>query len=188
MKVKHIKAEQASVFYHGIAYAEFHLDRFDDARKAAEAAKKYARNLEESAAAEDMLRVLDQEKDRRAVMARPTAPPTATVPPHPAEEPADEKPKQLVRRTEGPPRLSVLGTLRQVDCLGEIVRLRVTAGEKQVVLAIRDPENVRVKGSPTGKVDLACGPQKRQLVIVEYEKRDDAELGTVGDVRSMEFQ
>ncbi len=167
-KVKHIKAEQASVLYHGMAYAEFHLEKFDDARKAAELAKKYARNLEETAAAEDMLRVLDQEKNRRAMNS--------------------EGPRQLARRSDRPPSASMLGTLRQVDCLGKVLRLRVSSGQKQVLLAIRDQEKVAIKGSQTGTVDLTCGPQKGKLVTVEYESRTDAGLGTVGDVRSIEFQ
>ena len=181
-KVKHIKAEQASVFYHGIAYAEFHLKKFDDARKAAELAKKYARNLEETAAAEDMLRVLDQEKERQTTLGE-----RAAVP-HPVEQQASENPKQLVRRADRPPSASLLGTLRQVDCTGKVVRLRISSGQKQIVLAIRDKGSVAIKGSQTGTVDLTCGPQKGKLVTVEYESREDAALGTIGDVRSIEFQ
>jgi tetratricopeptide (TPR) repeat protein len=181
-KVKHIKAEQASVFYHGIAYAEYHLEKFDDARKAAELAKKYARNLEETAAAEDMLRVLDREKERQTTLGE-----RAAVP-HPVEQQASENPKQLVRRADRPPNASLLGTLRQVDCTGKVVRLRISSGQKQIVLAIRDKGNVAIKGAQTGTVDLTCGPQKGKLVTVEYESRQDAALGTIGDVRSIEFQ
>ena len=82
----------------------------------------------------------------------------------------------------------MLGTLRQVDCLGKIVRLRIASGEKQVLLAIRDGGYVTVQGSPSGTVDFTCGPQKAKLVVVEYESRVDAQLGTIGDVRSIEFQ
>jgi len=181
-KVKHIKAEQASVFYHGIAYAEYHLEKFDDARKAAELAKKYARNLEETAAAEDMLRVLDREKERQTTLGE-----RAAVP-HPVEQQASENPKQLVRRADRPPNASLLGTLRQVDCTGKVVRLRISSGQKQILLAIRDKGNVAIKGAQTGTVDLTCGPQKGKLVTVEYESRQDAALGTIGDVRSIEFQ
>ena len=94
----------------------------------------------------------------------------------------------MIRRAETPQRTSVLGTLRQVDCLGRIFRLRIATGENQVLLAIRDPGNVTVKGSPSGTVDFSCGPQKARLVVVEYESREDATLGTIGDVRSIEFQ
>jgi len=70
-----------------------------------------------------------------------------------------------------------------------MVRIRITAaGQKQVALAITEPGSVTVKGAQGGTVDLACGPQKGKLVIVEYQSRQDARLGTIGDVRSIEFQ
>ena len=198
-KVKHLKADRASTFYHGIAYADFHLEKFDDARKAAEAAKKYAQNLEETAAAEDMLRALDREKERRALIAQqPAAQPSrpaaaqASEPgpkqPGPKQPGPKAIPRQMVRRVGEPPLPSVLGTLRQVDCLGKIVRLTIAAGGKQILLAIRDAGTVAIRGSESGTVDLACGPQKAKLVVVEYESREDAKLGTTGDVRSIEFQ
>ena len=187
-KVKHIKAEQACAFYHGIAYAEFHLEKFDDARKAAELAKKYARNLEETAAAEDILRVLDQAKERRATAASQAVVPDAVPDSGPVEQRATENPKQLVRRSDRPPSARVLGTLLQIDCLGKVIRLRVSSGQKLVLLAIRDRGSVVIKGSQTGTVDLTCGPQRPKLVTVEYESRKDAGLGTIGDVRSIEFQ
>ena len=110
----------------------------------------------------------------------------------------EEQPKRLVRRTdpaESPvtssaqrPRASVQGTLQQVDCLGKIARLRVVTGQKQVSLALADPQTVTVKGSPTGAIDLTCGPQKGKLVVIEYEARADARLGTSGIVRAIEFK
>ncbi|HVP47397.1 MAG TPA: tetratricopeptide repeat protein [Bryobacteraceae bacterium] len=182
-KVKHLKVERASTYYHGIAYADYHLEKFDEARKAAEAAKKYAQNLVEAGAADDMLRVLDQAKERRALTAEQLPPPS-----HPTPQQASERPKRMIRRADTPQRPSVLGTLRQVDCLDRIFRLRIATNEKQVLLAIRDPGNVTVKGSPPGTIDFVCGPQKARLVVVEYENREDAALGTIGDVRSIEFQ
>jgi hypothetical protein len=73
--------------------------------------------------------------------------------------------------------------------LGKTLRIRIAAaGQKQVALAITDPGAVTVKGAEGGTVDLACGPQKGKPVIVEYQNRQDAKLGTIGDVRSIEFQ
>src|SRR5713101_3874116 len=181
-KVKNIKVEQASAFYHGIAYADYELEKWDDAQKAAEVARKYARNPQETASAEDMLRTLSEEKEKRAALAHQAAAPSVPAAPNRSDERVSPGAPHV------PPKPSVLGRLRQVDCLGKIVRLRVTAGDQQVLLAIMDPGKVAIKGSPTGAVDLACGPQKGKLVIVEYESRQDAKLGTVGDVRSIEFQ
>ena len=195
-RVKHIKIEQAFSYYHALAYSHYQLEKLDDAQKAAEAARKYARQVQDTASAEDMLRGLSQERERRAMMAQQTAALAAEqAMPHRAGEPAAEveKPRQLISRVDGagtaPARPSVVGTLRQVDCLGKMVRLHITAaGQKRVALPITDPGSVTLKGAEGGTVDLACGPQKGKLVIVEYQNRQDARLGTIGDVRSMEFQ
>ena len=61
-------------------------------------------------------------------------------------------------------------------------------GQKQVSLALADPQTVTVKGSATGTIDLTCGPQKGKLVVIEYEARPDARLSTIGVVRSIEFK
>jgi tetratricopeptide (TPR) repeat protein len=199
-RVKHIKIEQAFPYYHAMAYADYQLEKWDDAQKAAEAARKYARQPQDVASAEDMLRALSQERERRAMIAQQTAAQAAgqaaeQAGSHRVGEPAaaPEKPRQLISRIDGPgtapARPSVVGTLRQVDCLGKMLRLHIAAaGQKQVALAITNPGSVTIKGAEGGTVDLACGPQKGKLVIVEYQDRQDARLGTVGDVRSIEFQ
>lgn len=195
-RVKNIKIEQAFSYYHAIAYADYQLEKWDDAQKAAEGARKYARQPQDVSSAEEMLHALSQERERRAMIAQQmAAPPAEQAMPHRPDDPAAvvEKPRQLVSRTDGPDaspaRPSVVGTLRGVDCLGKMVRIRITAaGQKQVALAITEPGSVTVKGAQGGTVDLACGPQKGKLVIVEYQSRQDARLGTIGDVRSIEFQ
>jgi tetratricopeptide (TPR) repeat protein len=195
-KVKHIKIEQAFSYYHAMAYANYQLEKWDDAQKAAESARKYARQATDIASAEDMLRALSQDRERRATIAQQMAALSAEqAAPLVAREPAasPEKPKELIRRTGGqddaPATPSVVGTLRQVDCLGKIVRLRIqAANQKQVALAITHPESVTIKGAEGGMVDLTCGAQKGKLVIVDYRSRQDANLGTIGDVRSIEFQ
>ncbi|HXI43835.1 MAG TPA: tetratricopeptide repeat protein [Bryobacteraceae bacterium] len=195
-KVKHIKIEQAFAYYHGMAYCDYQQEKWDDAQKAGEAARKYARQPQDIASAEDMLRALTEERERRAMIEQQMAALAAeqAVPSRASEaKAAAERPKQLVSRVDGPgaspAKPSVVGTLRQVDCLGQMLRLHITAaGQKKIALAITDPESVTIKGVEGGTVDLACGPQKGKLVIVEYQNRQDAKLGTVGDVRSIEFQ
>jgi hypothetical protein len=127
----------------------------------------------------------------------PVAEQAARVPSAVPQEPEAEKPKRLVRRNEPPedPRPSALppaplrveGKLQQIDCLGKTARLRVRAGQKEVALAITNPEAVVVKNSPTGMLDLTCGPQKENRLTIEYESRPDAKLGTIGVVRSIEY-
>jgi Flp pilus assembly protein TadD len=204
-KVKQVKRDEAFSYYRALAYANYRLDKKDAAKTAADAARKFARTPDEIASAEEMLRALNQQPvaqmAERAVAAE-SAPPAAQTKPMPrtvGEEPEEEKPRRLIRRAEpaeGPdaaapgakPTSSVEGLLQQIDCLGKVVRLRVLASRKQVMLVITDPQTVTVKGSATGTLDLACGPQKAKTVVVEYDSRPDARLGTIGIVRSMEFK
>jgi tetratricopeptide (TPR) repeat protein len=208
-QVKHIKVEQAFSYYHGMAYAHYRLERFDDAQKLAEAARKYARGTMETSAAEEMLLALSSERARRAAAVPEPArqpresPVTAAAAAEmvPGEtKPAlrrpeeHEEPKKLIRRSEPPeppvtpPKAGIHGVLQQIDCLGKVARLRVLAERKHVSLAITDPRAVAIKGSSGGTLDLTCGPQKPRVVVLEYDSHPDAQLGTIGVVRSIEFQ
>jgi len=55
-RVKHIKIDRAFSYYHALAYSHYQLEKWDDAQKAAEGARKYARQVQDIASAEDMLR------------------------------------------------------------------------------------------------------------------------------------
>lgn len=89
--------------------------------------------------------------------------------------------------TESPSR-RIQGSLRQVDCLRGVARLVIeTADGKQIRLAIRDAARVVVLGG--GKLELVCGPQKPpRTVAIEYVPRQDATLGTAGEVATVEYR
>ncbi|MBI2681556.1 MAG: hypothetical protein HYX25_11200 [Candidatus Solibacter usitatus] len=204
-KVRQIKRAEAFQYYHGLAYANYRLDKRDAARKAAEAARKFAANAEEKTTAEEILSVINEEPKVQAVQrsaqtverAAPPLEPAERAPSARPQEPEEEKPRRLVRRNEPPEDrrpgslpaapLRVEGMLRQIDCLGKTARLRVRTGQKEVALAITNPEAVVVKNAPTGTLDLACGPQKSNRLTIEYESRPDPKLGTLGAVRSIEY-
>ena len=200
LQVKALKAAQAFSYYHELAYASFKLENLEDAQKAAERARCFARRPEDDATAENLLGKIASERERRASLTRPPrepAPPTGT----PDDARIAERP--VIRRTEPrdqpskggarsdpelPPKAGIHGVLHQIDCLGKVARLRVLADGKLVTLAITDPQMVTVKGTPTGRMDLTCGPQKPKSVVLEYESRADKELGTAGVIKSIEFQ
>jgi len=200
-KVNTMKREEAFSYYHGLAYANYRLEKRDAAKKAAEAARKFARRPGEIAQAEELLRVIEERGNAQVIQRTIEAEPRAQVASAPGaarQEPSEAKPR-LVRRPDDQERahpaaaaqaawLTVQGKLRQVDCLGKIVRLRVLSDQKEVALAIDDPQTVAVKGSAKGTLDLICGPQKVRSVTLEYESRPDAKLGTIGIVHSIEFQ
>ncbi len=203
--VKSVKTDQAFSYYHGLAYAYFQLQKLDDAQKAGEGAKKFAHGLQETAAADDLLRAVAAERERLAALTRKPSQPapvqTAAKAANQSQAVFDdrptlrryekpEEPKKLIARTETPPppKPSVQGMLQQVDCLGKVVRLRVVAEGKRVALAITDPEAVEIKGAaPTATLDLTCGPQKPKMVTMEYEPYADPLHGTIGIVKSIEF-
>lgn len=199
--VKSIKVEQAFSYYHELAYAFLQLGRFDDAQKAAEGALKYAGSSEQTTAAEELLRTIAQKRERREAFIQQPSELAALPAGLPDEHDTDERP--TVRRTEPveeprvpavkpdsapPPKPVIHGVLQQIDCLGKVARLRVVAEGNSVALVITDPTTVAIKGSPTGTLDLTCGPQKAKNVILEYQSQVDAKLGTVGIVTSIEFQ
>ncbi len=82
----------------------------------------------------------------------------------------------------------VQGRLKQVDCLRNAARLVIeTPDGRQTRLAIRDPSRVVVLGG--GKLELVCGPQKSpRNVLIEYHPKQDATLGTAGEVATVEYR
>jgi hypothetical protein len=98
-------------------------------------------------------------------------------------------PKKLIVRSDPPPpppKPTIGGVLQHIDCLG--LPIFAFSQAESGSFAITDPQMVIVKGSPTGTLDLTCGPQKPKTVILEYEIRNDPQLGTAGVVRSIEFK
>jgi len=200
-QLKSIKAEQAFSYYHEWAFAALQLEKFDDAQKAADAARKYARTAEETTTAEDLLHAIANRRERPEPYRRPSNELAAMPAGLPGDHGADERPTlrraeqreepktPVVKSDPAPrPKPTVRGVLQQIDCLGKAVRLRVLTDGKTVALAITDPQAVTVKGSSTGTLDLTCGPQKAKAVILEYDSHTDAQLGTTGVVTSIEFR
>ncbi|MEO8595359.1 MAG: hypothetical protein ABI759_18705 [Candidatus Solibacter sp.] len=90
---------------------------------------------------------------------------------------------------DGPkPDARVSGTLKQVDCLPR-QQARITiedSAKKLVKLLVADPAKVVYAGN--GEVSLGCGVQKPRKVSVEYFKKADARLATLGEVATIDFQ
>lgn len=188
LQVKKVEREQAYGLFNALAYAYQRLGNQTEAIKAAELAKKWAQNPEQTAAAEKTLEYL-KSPHRPLAVARsrppeedetPAPPPQKKAPPVAETAPAPKRP---------PPAGSTIeGTLEQVDCLGERARVRLRFAGKQLRFEILDPTTVVVTGVDGGKVDLGCGPQKPRRVAITFDPRDDGELGTIGIVKAMEFK
>ena len=90
---------------------------------------------------------------------------------------------------DGPkPDAKVTGTLKQVDCLPkQQARITIEDNSKKLVkVLIADPGKVVYAGN--GEVSLGCGVQKPRTIAVDYFKKVDARLGTVGEVAMIDFQ
>lgn len=191
-QVKRMDREEAYPLFQALAHAYHQLGNQAEAITAAERAKKFARNPDETAAAERMLEFLKQPPRPAPVVAQTQKPAEEAEKVHPAP--------RLVRRPEAPrtpPTVkwppqpagsSIEGTLEQVDCLGKRARLRLRFAGRQVRLAILDPTRVMVTGAGSGKVEFNCGPQKPRQVTIVYDPKVDGELGTIGIVKTMEFK
>jgi len=95
--------------------------------------------------------------------------------------------EKVVPWWEGPaPSGKARGTLRQIDCLGRQARLVIDSEDRKTVkLLVRDPSKIVVVGAQ--EQALGCGPQKGRRIVVEYFPKPDAQLGTAGDVATIEF-
>lgn len=56
---------------------------------------------------------------------------------------------------------------------------------KVTKFVIGDPSHLAIEGSAT---TIACGPQKTaRKIIVEYQPKADRKLGTIGEIRTVQF-
>lgn len=97
-------------------------------------------------------------------------------------------PQKVEKWWDGPkPDGSVAGNLTRVDCVGRQLRLVIeTEDHKLTRLLVRDPSSLTVTGSADQK--LACGVQKPRPVTVEYFAKRNAQLGTAGEVATIQFR
>jgi hypothetical protein len=90
------------------------------------------------------------------------------------------------RVAPGPPTTRIEGTLQRFDCLGKSARLLIISGGKSLAFAIADPDIVTINGNKS-KIEFSCGQQKRIPVALEYQPIENKSLGTIGNIRSIQF-
>jgi tetratricopeptide (TPR) repeat protein len=171
-----ITTEQAFQYCHSLAYAYYRLGRKDEAVKYAEEGRKWAKSPGETARLNDLLGYI-----------QPAPPPPAGTPPL-AREPAPDQPAPAPATAQQRGLLVIEGTLRQLDCAGDTARLTIEVNGKPVRFAILDPARIAVRNAASGKVDFACGPQPAKPVLLEYQAQADADMGTLGVIRTIEFK
>lgn len=97
-------------------------------------------------------------------------------------------PEKVEKWWEGPkPDGHATGNLTRVDCVGRQLRLVIETGDHKLTrLLVRDPSNLAILGG--GDQKLGCGAQKPRQVTVEYFAKRNAQLATVGEVATVQFQ
>ncbi|HTC36877.1 MAG TPA: tetratricopeptide repeat protein [Bryobacteraceae bacterium] len=190
-QIKNIGAEQAPRYFSALAYSYWKTGDLDQARKSAEAAKKWAKTPAETEQADSILRALDAPP--QAASAKPAAR-EANTPPFIARRPA---PASEVHETAAAPKnpfvqpgdqmAHVEGVAQRLDCSGVSARFHILAGKTAMAFEIPDPGSVLIKHSGEMQHDFACGPQKAYHVAVDYAVKPDAKKGTAGIVRELEF-
>ncbi len=83
------------------------------------------------------------------------------------------------------PTLRAEGKLKAVECLGDKIRIRMIAGEKERAFLIVEPTKVQMK--KPAALNIVCGEQKGEPVSLEYTLNTDASLNAEGIVRTLEI-
>jgi len=109
-----------------------------------------------------------------------------------------ERPRLVRRSAAGDERIievkrgeevkSLEGILKQVDCLGAKVRLKIDTSSGEVALAIHDPASIVIRSTvdEKGTFELQCGPQKKPI-RADYIPAQDSTLGTQGTLKIIEI-
>jgi tetratricopeptide (TPR) repeat protein len=200
-QIKNVSAERAVTLFHGIAQAYLMAGDLEAAMPAANRALESARTPEDVTRANQLLTHLNRVREyeevrqqnatlREQAMTAPrtvVAPSTGTERPSLTREYRPPAPEATAPPPNEPP-VRVEGSLQSVDCLGARARLNVFAAGKRLALAIYDPNNIVLKGTNGAPAELNCAHNKLTPITIEYVPRVDAELGTVGAIKAIEFE
>jgi len=175
--------DEAMQLYRARAFGYYGLERFDDAKKAAEIALKYADEPADVLRLNQMIEASDIALTGEAQ--RATAPETAPfdtanldvaadVDPKLSRSEGQRKLKAVFREPRKPPSYS--GTLVEFECAETTALLHVVSGEERRAFRILDPKAIVVYGD--GALEFTCGPQSPAHAIrVEFVQGSDEVTG-----------
>jgi tetratricopeptide (TPR) repeat protein len=206
--VKQVNSEQAEFLFQAQAHAYLKLEMLKQARERATLLEKYGKSDQAKMTAKQMLSYLNQRdeheaqlKERQARMAEQaknsaqsknseahedveTPRLARTRPSSGADVPLAELPAAFGEEPQEN-LFSMAGTMKHLDCEGAQAVLHVQVGSQVVRFRIDDPKAVQVEGTHT--LDLQCGAQKGQQVLVKYKSQGKTS-GMLGDLRGLEFR
>jgi tetratricopeptide (TPR) repeat protein len=204
-QIKKVNPDQAPSYFLALAYSDYRTGHLDDARKNAEAAKKWAKTPEDIERAASLLGALDPARaaplQAVTVPQRPPTPPLAAPSgggsqdsdkptlmrrPAPASEVHEIAPRNPFIKQDDQMR-HVEGVAQRLDCDGTSARFQVLVERATMVFEIPDPSKILIKHSDEVRHDFTCGAQKPFHVAVDYAVKPDLKKGTAGIVRELDF-
>lgn len=199
--IRKVDPKLASRFFRVAGYAQASAGSLAAANQDAVLASQHAKEMwdkEAAARLREYLGRLQASVSAKAAAAPVSAAELIASAPSEREDLDLERPRLVRRSATGDERIievkrgeevkSVDGTLKQVDCLGAKVRMRIDTSSGEVALAIHDPASIVIRSAvdDKGTFELQCGPQKKP-VRAEYVAADDASMGTQGILKIIEF-
>ena len=190
-QVRNANPEQASRALRMLAHAHFKLNRRERARQAATQLLELAQTPEETKSAQRLLALLEPDPvdagegrtvprvGSRGEFGEREAGPTRDEARVSPQAPQNPRPREETR--------VMAGSFVRLGCLGNQARVDLEVDGGIISLLIEDGGRVEIKGSGRGSMDLHCGAQEPRRVVVRFLPSENAELGTLGVVRTIEF-
>lgn len=195
IQLRNVPEERAAMVFNGMAFAYTQIGNFEEARKAADNARKWDRTEADTHQTDDLMRYLEsrdtasRKREQIATAKAPLAEATAseaapalrrsTAPPESAEKIAPAAPREMLQRVEG--------TAKSLDCGGKVPRFTIIAGPKTLSFEMANPERIQLKHNGHATFDFNCGQQKPFAVAIEYVPARDPSQGVEGAIRTIEF-
>jgi tetratricopeptide (TPR) repeat protein len=182
-RIKRVEPANAVRLFVAMGYCLDRLNQPEEALGHAMQAKQHAQKPGEIAEVERLLEYLTRPKAPVVAGGREEAGVGQPAGPGGVVEESEERP--VLKRTLV---VRVAGKFRNLECLGAQAKLHLTTADGDLVLWIAEPDRVSLRGIGAASTELVCGPQPGREVEVGYTAEENAERGTRGTVRSIEFR
>jgi Tfp pilus assembly protein PilF len=203
VQLKNVPAEQAAMVLNGMAYAYAQTGNLAEARRQAEAARKWDKTDADIRQTDSVIRYVDFQENAakrpaRADTAKPETPQARLNDAPASESQPSEAPtlRRLAPRDDAASRPAapaaeklerVEGTAKSLDCSGKVPRFVVQVGQKTMSFELADPGKIVLKHEGEATFDFNCGPQKAFSVAIDYLPAKNGPAGVAGAVRRIEF-
>ncbi len=189
--VRNVTTEQGRSLFGILAQARWMLNDLDGSRRAAEQLLEIAQTRPEIRYANSLLARLDGPSNH--------SPETPDVPSDGSDHarsvheigPSNEATPELTQQpVESEARVEldrVRGSFVQLECYAGEARMDIAINGAIISLLIDDSDLVDIRGLDSDFIDLDCGKQKPQSVVVGFMPAENTDLGTRGLVRTIEF-